>query len=100
MAFTEDLDSFLNTDDFAIAATYTPAGGTAKTVHGIFDNGFEGMGDGTVEVEATIPTFLVKAADVPSAAQGDALKVVSTDFLVKSVQPDGTGLTLLILEEQ
>ena len=36
---------FFNVDDFGTAASYTPSGGSAATVNGIFDNDF-------VEVDA------------------------------------------------
>jgi hypothetical protein len=31
---------FFDTDDFATASSYTPSGGSASTVNGIFDNEF------------------------------------------------------------
>lgn len=100
MAFNEDLDAFFSTDDFAVTATWTPDGGDPSVITGIFDNEYiEGVGDGEVDFEATHPMFLVKTADVPDVAQGDQLSVNSTSYRIVNVQPDGTGLTLLILEE-
>jgi hypothetical protein len=96
MPFDEDLGEFLDTDEFATAATYTPAGGSAKTVNGIFDaRYFEALG-----IDGTQPAFTCVASDVPDAARGDALVIDSVDYKVSGVEPDGTGLTVLRLEKQ
>ena len=100
MAFDEDLTAFFSTDDFAVTATWTPDGGDPTTVTGIFDNEYiEDIGGGEVDIEATHPMFLVKTADVPNVAQGDQLFVNDLYYRIVNVQPDGTGLTVLILEE-
>ena len=36
----DDRAVFVDVDDFGSAATYTPSGGSASTVNGIFDNDF------------------------------------------------------------
>ena len=36
----DDRAIFVGIDDFGVAATYTPSGGVASTVNGIFDNDF------------------------------------------------------------
>jgi len=100
MAFDEDLTAFFSTDDFAVTATWTPDGDTSSTITGIFDNEYiEGIGGGEVDFEASQPMFLVKTADVPNVAQGDQLYFNNTYYRIVNVQPDGTGLTVLILEE-
>lgn len=94
MPFTEDLAAFTDPSDFGVAGLYTPSGGTASTVNGIFDaeyqadNGMEGSG----------PAFSCDAADVPSVAHGDALVIDDVDYVVRGVKPDGTGWVVLILE--
>ena len=86
---------FFNVDDFGVAATY--AGGT---VNGIFDNEyFEADAGGMVAVAIQQPRFLCRAADVSSAAEGDAIVINSVDYTIRIVQPDGTGMTTLVLEE-
>jgi len=90
---------FFSTTDFASAATYTPTGGSAATVNGIFDNGYSevDMG-GQVAVASTDPQFTCATSDVSGAAEGDALTVSSVDYTVRRVEPDGTGVTVLFLE--
>lgn len=95
MAFTEDMSDFFDLDGFAVAATYTPAGGSALTVSGIPDDEYvDAQG-----VESSGPVFRCAADDVSGVAHGDALEISGTPYTVHGVQPDGTGEMLLILEE-
>lgn len=103
MAFTEDMDVFFGASEvesgFAVAATYTPDGGSPSTIYGIFDQQyFDDSGE--VGIESNSPAFHCAEADVSGVAQGDALTINTTDFEIVNVQPDGTGLIVLILEEQ
>ena len=96
MPFTEDLSTFFNTDDFAINA-HIDDGSVKTAITGILDTEY-------VEVhgiEANHPVFLT--ADT-TAAQGNTLttnpdETTSQDYTIQSVQPDGTGTYLLVLEE-
>lgn len=100
MAFVEDIDAFFNTDDFAVAATYTPDGGSPSTVNGIFDDEYFDEVGGSVGIEGSQPRFTCKLADVAAVEQGDALTVSGVSYLIVNVQKDGTGIVILILEEQ
>ena len=92
---------FFDSDDFAVSATYTPAGGAATTISGIFDDAFEPVeAGGFVPVASSAPIFQCKTSDVASAAEGDALTVNATSYLIRVVMDDGTGVTMLQLEKQ
>ena len=91
MPFTEDMTAFFSTAEFATAAT---VGGVA--VNGIFDNAYA-MAMGFVA--GTSPALLVASASVPSAAVGDAVTLGAVSYTVAGVEPDGTGVTLLRLQE-
>lgn len=89
--FAEDLSEFLDDTELADNATIG-----ASTIAGIFDNQF-------VEVhgiEGVRPVFTCAEANVSAIAHGDALTIKSISFKVAGIQPDGTGLTSLILEKQ
>ncbi len=100
MAFTEDFDNYFDTDDFAVAASWTPNGGEATTVNGVFDGEYFDDVGGSVGIESSQPRFTCAAADVPAVAQGDAIVISGTTYEIVNVQPDGTGEVVLILEEQ
>ena len=90
---------FFDVDDFGTAATYTPDGGSASTVNGIFDNDFiEVDAGGGVGVALQQPRFQCRTADVASAAEGDAIVISAVNYTVRIVQDDGTGMTVLVLE--
>lgn len=107
MAFIEDFDVFFDTDEFAVSAIVGD-----QTMPVIFDRAhIEAMG-GTIS--GTGPIALARSADVAALqlAEGGTLRVPSAGqaswgsqnffgggpFTVRDLQPDGTGLTLLILE--
>lgn len=90
--------AMLDPDEFGATASYTPAGGQAASIVGIFDNEYVGVDlDAGVPIESRRPTFLVRAADVPAVAHDDALTVDGTDYVVAGVEPDGTGFVKLVL---
>tara|TARA_R100000278_G_scaffold113608_1_gene91805 strand:- start:3221 stop:3532 length:312 start_codon:yes stop_codon:yes gene_type:complete len=91
---------FVDVDDFGSAGTYTPSGGSASTINGIFDNDFiEVDAGGAVAVALQQPRFHCRTADVSSAAEGDALVVGGVNYTIRIVQDDGTGMTMLVLEK-
>lgn len=97
----DDRAIFVGIDDFGVAATYTPSGGAASTVNGIFDNDFiEIDAGGGVGVAMQQPRFHCRTADVSSAAEGDALVVNTVSYIIRIVQDDGTGMTMMVLEKQ
>jgi hypothetical protein len=88
MAFVEDAAPFLT--DFGIVAT---VGGVS--VRGIFDNA---AADPFGVVAGTQPTLLIATADLGSAAVGTAAVIVGTTYSIAEIQPDGTGMTRLVLK--
>jgi len=97
---TDDRADFVNTSDFGSAGTYTPDGGSAATVNGIFDKPASSipLDSGEVDVDSNTPTFLCQTSDVSSAASGDTLTINSVGYTVVGVQEDGQGMTNLVLE--
>ncbi|MBU0752367.1 MAG: hypothetical protein KJ787_13925 [Gammaproteobacteria bacterium] len=88
-AFTEDLTQF--TADFGVAATVG-----AVSLTGIFNNAYQ---DAFGLVAGSSPVLLVVSAAAPSAAVGDSVTVGSTSYTIARVEPDGTGITRLLLQE-
>lgn len=93
MAFAEDLSVFFAEADFAVAATLN-----GVAVSGIFDEAYhEPLGS---IMEGRSPQFVCAAAAAPSAAHGQTLAIGARTFKVCGVEPDGTGVVLLRLQEQ
>ena len=93
MSFWQDDIPALLTD-FGVVATLA----SGRSVSGIFDSDYIGVGD--IAVESSGPAFTLSSADATAheIAIGTAIQVGSADYVVRSVQPDGTGITLLRLE--
>jgi hypothetical protein len=95
-----DILDFFEVDDFAEVATYTRVGGNAVSVTGIFDEP-QASRNATDLIDITIPSpqFVCRTADVPSAADGDAIVIRTVSYTVRVVLTDGTGVSTLILEK-
>ena len=90
MAFTEDFSEFTDTDDFGVTAT---VGGV--DVDGILDKEY-------VEVagaQGYAPVFVCAEADVSSVAEGASYAIGTTTYYQVRQEPDGTGMTTVILRE-
>ena len=94
MAFTEDFTAFFSTDEFASNATL---GGVA--VRGIFDKAYQ-LGDAGGNGFATSqPVFTLPSSSVPASVTGQALVIGGAAYTVVLSEPDGTGVTQLLLEK-
>ena len=97
--FDEPISEFFGTDDFAEVATYTPSGGTPVTVNGIFDLEYVDIDLGGIPIAGLKAVFTCATDDIPGGSEGDAISVRGVDYTIMVCQPDGTGVTKLILEE-
>lgn len=87
-------------DEWGVDATYTPQGGEATTVHGIFDNAYQGEDVGAdAEVATSLPRFLGSEEDLADADEDDLLTVNGVNYIVRVAMPDGTGMVELAIEE-
>jgi hypothetical protein len=100
-------------DDFPLIDTlFDIDSGFSKNINIIIDQEYFNIEGGTVPVAGYQPRAIVKASDVPYISQKDKLRVdaITTDkgnvlkpvttFVVKTVEPDNTGLVSLVLEEE
>ena len=87
-------------DDFAVLATWTHAGADTSLMV-IFDAAHMAVDLETgAPVSTSAPQITVRDADLPAgAAQGDAVIVAGKSWKVRDLQPDGTGVTVAMLEE-
>lgn len=95
----DDLDIFFSNSDVAKTATYTPAVGTAKPVQVIFDAPFGLTSAQGIDYQSDVPAVTIKTSDVPSVGEGDTLTIDGVVFKVKEIQPDGTGISRIILSK-
>ena len=84
--------------DFDEVATFTPAGGVARGLAGVFDRISEVTDIGAyIEADGVSARFDAATRDIPAVALGDSLAVRGFDYRVVGIEPDGTGRTVLVL---
>lgn len=93
MAFVEDFTVFFA--DFGVPAT--PSVGPPITV--IFDRAYmQAMGGNEAAISGTQPVALALDSDVAALQAGVSTIVINSNtYTVQDVQPDGTGMSTLIL---
>lgn len=67
-------------------------------VRGIFDNGYTRGDVGTINMAGTQPMLTLATADVPANPVGKPCVVGATSYVVGAHEPDGTGMSVLMLE--
>lgn len=91
--FTEDLSAFMNVAEFATSVTLN-----GVSVSAIFDAAYALGSVGGFGMESSQPALILATADVPAAPVGKAVVANGVSYLVASHEPDGTGISRLILE--
>ncbi len=91
--FAENLSAFFSQAEFASAATLD---GVAVT--GIFDQPYALGSVGPFGMASTQPTLTLPTAQVPANPVGLACVVAGVSYQVGAYEPDGTGVSRLMLE--
>lgn len=89
----EDLSVFFA--DFA-----QDVSGVSGTFSGILDADYVGVGE--VAVDSTAYRLTARTADVTAAGvtYGSTVTIEGADYTVRSMQPDGHGVTVMVLEAE
>jgi len=91
--------------DFGVACTGSPTGGGSVSFKAIYDaqHALEEAG-GFVAFSLDQPRLTCVTSEVSTLAEGDTVTVpvdsVNTNYTIRVVMPDGTGITELALEKQ
>jgi len=92
---------FLSADEFGDSATYAISGGGSSLFTGIFDIPHIEVAMWDASSSDRRPTFLCRTSDVPVGAAGggagDTLSVDGTTYKVVDLEPDGQGMTRIVL---
>ena len=96
----ENLDDFLNTDEFAVGAIIAFQAGGIRTVSGIFDDPYMNAGLGEYDMDSSRPRLLCKEPDLVGVDRGDQVTIDGTLYdVLTGPQSDGTGMAILALAE-
>lgn len=102
----EDLDDFLQDDDFAFPAVITLAGGGTIALSGILDDPYVGAKLGEYERDTEGPRFTCREDLVMGKVRRkDTITITypkgaETLDIMTSPQPDGTGMAVLELSRR
>lgn len=95
----DDLSIFFELDDFGTEAVYTQANKRPIKVNGIFDNPHASItATDMMDVTMPKPSFVCRTVDIPTAAEGDTIKINNVTYTVRVVATDGLGVTTLVME--
>lgn len=91
---------FFNNNPLAEDVVFTASGGTAKTIKAIFDAPFQLTAVQGIQYQNSNPMAHVKTGDVAGVDDAATLVRNGVTYHVTSAEPDGTGITTLILSTQ
>lgn len=93
--------AFLNPDEFGIEGVYQTRAGASATIAGVHNAGTISVGFSGASASTDVSaTFVCRSADLPAGAigeAGDSLTIDGTRYAVADLEPDGLGMTRLIL---
>ena len=92
---------FVDADEFGAACTWNRAG-SDSVFSVIFDEEYQLLTAELLDagVEGSGPQIQCRTSDLPSgAAQGDAVSIDGTGYVAVEIKPDGTGMTVVRLQE-
>jgi len=91
MAIANDIKAVIAGSPFAKEAVVTWKGNPLTAVFSDYYIDAQGM-------ESSVPHLIVADSNVSGIAHGDAVTVDGTAYTVRGLEPNGFGLTLVILE--
>lgn len=98
MAVYSSFDTNAFFRDASVPVTYKRAG-TRFDVFGILDAPYQGVSIAEADFASERITLVLPTASMPTdSAPGDVVIYDCDSYKVREIQPDGTGITTLILE--
>ena len=91
--FTEDFSAFMNTAEFATSVTLN-----GVVVPAIFDAAYALGSVGAYGMASNQPALTLASVDVPASPVGKTAVANGVSYTVASHEPDGTGVSRLLLE--
>ena len=92
------IDGFFNAfDGMSVEAVFTPEQGAERVIRVIFDRQSSDMTIGGMGIESAKPQATCRDVDIAGVTHGCKLTIGGQDWSITDIQPDGTGITVLIL---
>jgi len=94
----QDLENFFDTETHGSTATVT-INGTGSSINVIINKEYFAIAGESVDVDGTQPVVTCRSSDVTGIDTDDTITIDSVTYNIVNIQPDGTGVTVLILQD-
>jgi len=95
----QDLLNFFDTDTHGTSASVT-IDSTTTSISVILNKEYFAIAGESVDVDGTQPVVTCRSTDVTGIDTSDTIVIDAETYNIVNIQPDGTGMTVLILQEQ
>ena len=92
------LSDFGDNVTFSPGSTYPNRNDETATIRGVFDNEYYEIVGQENPARSSQPTLVCKTSDVADAERNSMIEIGTAVYKVVGVEPDGTGITVLLLE--
>ena len=94
----QDLENFFDTETHGSTATVT-INGTGSSINVIINKEYFAIAGESVDIDGTQPVVTCRSSDVTGIDTDDTITVGGVTYNIVNIQPDGTGVTVLILQD-
>ena len=95
----QDLLNFFDTDTHGVTASIY-IDGTSSNISVILNNEYFAIAGESVDIDGTQPVVTCRSSDVTGVDTDDTITISLITYNITNIQPDGTGVTVLILQDQ
>tara|TARA_R100000808_G_C2136721_1_gene144964 strand:- start:60 stop:362 length:303 start_codon:yes stop_codon:yes gene_type:complete len=94
----QDLLNYFDTDAHGVSASIS-INGSSSTIKVIINKDYFAIAGESVDIDGTQPIVTCRSSDVTNVDTADTITIDSVTYNIINVQPDGTGITTLILQD-
>ena len=98
--FMDNVTPYFDNNPFAEVVTYTPSGGAPVSIKVQWEDPYQLTAMQGIQYQNANPNCLCKTSDVAAANDQATIIRSGVTYYVTETQPDGTGITRLILSTQ
>lgn len=95
----QDLLNYFDTETHGVTASIS-IDGTSSSISVILNNEYFAIAGESVDIDGTQPVVTCRSSDVTGVDTDDTITISSITYNITNIQPDGTGVTVLILQDQ
>lgn len=96
--FSENLNQFFETDDFAVDAVINYGNNLTRNVKVIFETPSQSVEIYDTSIEADAPRLSCKTSDLNLVKRNDTVTVQTKTYRIERINHDGTGISFLYLK--